>query len=140
MKRLYLVHESAWESPVDFDYSSGPLWHAFEGKGCCWWSLGSGYRLVAGDFKSEDREHAWNSHHAVVHLHHPVREKTLPLAHLLTPEHAHKRFTPAHLDLLRSSLSANEQDTMESLNQKIAMAHPGCAIYPIPKQTQRWLY
>jgi hypothetical protein len=140
MKRLYIIHESAWESPVQFDHSSGPLWSSFEGKGCCWWDLGKGFRIVAGDFKAEDRESAWNSHEAVVHLHHPVKEKTLPLGMLLTPDHAHKRFSAPHMELLRSALGASDSDTLDSLNQKLAAVHPGCAIYPIPKQNPRWIY
>jgi hypothetical protein len=47
MKRLYIIHESAWESPVQFDHSSGPLWSSFEGKGCCWWDLGKGFVELA---------------------------------------------------------------------------------------------
>lgn len=139
MKRFYLIHESAWESPAEFHLSTGPLWHCFEGKGCSWWDLGGGHRIVVGDFKSEDREDAWNSHPDVIHLHHPVKEKSLPLSHLLTPEHAHKRFTQQHLDLL-SALGVTDADTLETLNHKMAAVHPGCAIYPIPKTSTRWIY
>lgn len=146
MKRCYMIHESAWESQVQFAYTTAPLWHSFEGKGCTWIDLPDGYRLVTGDFASEDREAAWNGHKAVVHLHHPVKEKSLPLSHLLTSSHAHKRFTATHLDVLSRGLGVTEADTMETLNEKIAAVHPGCAIYATTKtvkaqaKTSKWIY
>ena len=139
MKRYYIIHESDWESPVEFMYSSGSLWQAFEGKGCAWWDLGNGMRLVCGDFKDEDREHVWNSHQAVTHLHHPVKEKALPLSDLFTAAHTHKRFTQRHMDAL-AAVGAVPSDTLVSLNQKVAAVHPGCAIFPIPKPESRWIY
>lgn len=140
MKRYYLIHESDWEKPVEFIYHSGPLWHCFEGKGSCWMDLRGGLRLLVGDFKDENREHVWNSHPATVHLHHPVRERTLPLGALLTPEHAHKRFRQSHFDALAAAIGITLDDTMESLNAKAASIHPGCTIYPIPKNNPLWIY
>jgi hypothetical protein len=140
MKRFYILHESDWDRPVEFAWKSGTLGESFEGKGCAWYDLADGHRLVVGDFKSEDREDAWNSHPAVVHLHHPVREKTLLLSDLLTRKHAHKRFTSRHLELL-APLRVTGSDTLESLNQKISAVHPGCCIYSIPKgPSGRWVY
>jgi hypothetical protein len=141
MKRFYMIHQSSWAAPVQVGKFKGELYRAFDGRGCCWWGLQtSGYRIVAGSFLSEDREHAWNSHPAVTHLHHPVREKTLTLGALLTPAHAYKRFSEAHLELLKSALGATETDTMEILNQKVAFVHPGCTVYPVPKKTSLWIY
>jgi hypothetical protein len=140
LKRYYLISESSWESQVRFHYRSGPLGAAFEGKGCCWLDLASGYRLVSGEFAAEDREDAWNSHPAVVHLHHPVKESTLSLGDLFKPEHAYKRFRPEHMELLKHGVNASESDTMSSLNTKVAVVHRGCIIYPIPAKTALWLY
>jgi hypothetical protein len=142
MKRLYLIHESHWEDSAQFagERAQSQLWRAFTGLGCCWMAISGGYRLVGGDFQSEDREEAWNSHPAVVHLHHPVKEKTLPLSDLLTPPHAYKRFKSEHMELLKASVGATETDTLETLNLKIAKVHPGCTVYPVPKTNPRWIY
>lgn len=140
MKRFYLVPESAWESEVQFAHRKGPLWTAFEGKHTSWWDLGSGMRIVCGDFRAEDREDAFNNHPAVVHLLHPVKEKTLPLSTLLTPPYGKNRFTQAHLDLLGKAIGATGADTLETLNQKMAAVHPGCTIYDLPTASTRWLY
>lgn len=140
MKRFNLIPESAWNDELQFMYRKGPLWHAFEGKGCTWWDLGEGMRIVAGDFKSEDREDAFNNHPAVVHLHHPVRDKTTPLSELLTPAFSKNRFTAAHLALLGKALGISGADTLDTLNQKIAAVHPGCTIFDVPKPTSRWIY
>jgi hypothetical protein len=138
MKRFNLVPKSAWEESVQFHRDKGPLWHAFWGKGSTWWDLGDGMRIVSSDFRSEDREDAFNTHPAVVHLHHPVTGKTTPLSALLTPEYARNRFTQAHLDLLGKALGVTGDDTLETLNQKMAAVHPGCTIYPKP--ATRWIY
>lgn len=139
MKRFYLSHQSTWSDEVQFFHNSGPLSDSFQGKGCVWFDLPDGWRIISGDFVSEDREDAWNSHPGVVHLHHPVKEKSLPLGHLLNEEHAHKRFTSAHLDLLKS-IGVDENDTLEHLNTKLAAFHPGCTIYPISSKSPRWIY